>query len=34
MFIQSNMLLNFIEKKKGKYQFSELKSCYPMTTKR
>ena len=34
MFVQSNMLLNFIENRKGKYQFGELKSCYPMTTKR
>ena len=32
VFIQSYMLLNIIENTKGKYQFGELKSCYPMTT--
>ena len=32
VFIQSHMLLNIIENLKGKYQFGELKPCYPMTT--
>ena len=32
VFIQSHMLLNIIENSKGKYQFGELKPCYPMTT--
>ena len=27
-------MLNIIENTKGKFQLGELKSCYPMTTKR
>ena len=30
--IQPYMLINLIENTKGKCQFGELKSCYPMTT--
>ena len=32
VFMQSYMLLNINENTKGKCQFDDLKSCYPITT--